>query len=349
MRHTIAVLSSLVRINRVRGFLFGLGCLLAVAPAFASGPVSSGPIEANSALIGDWEGQFVSGKAKSPTIVAQVIAIGDWKYQVNLLPDLGKGSPPYGSVEGVEKGGVITFKSDSWQGRVRGSSFTGSQTVDGKKLAFEMKKAVRLSPALGAKPPKGAVVLFDGTGFGQWQNQDPKKDIGWKILKNGVMETGPKTGSLITKRKFRDMRLHVEFRLPLMPEARGQGRGNSGVYIMTSYELQVLDSYGLARYNNECGGIYKAMAPYVNMCAPPLQWQSYDIEFHGARFDKKGNKTANARISVRHNGVFIHKDREIPHPTGAAGKRPEPKEPDHLLLQDHGNAVQFRNIWLVEL
>ena len=134
------------------------------------------------------------------------------------------------------------------------------------------------------------------------------------------------------------------------PNVKGQGRGNSGVYIQRRYEVQILDSYGLPRKNNECGSIYKTRAPDKNVCKKPGEWQSYDITFRAARFDGEGKnakKVKNARITVRHNGVMIHDDVDVPNKTGAG--RPEGPEPGPILLQEHGNKVEFRNIWIEPL
>ena len=150
-----------------------------------------------------------------------------------------------------------------------------------------------------------------------------------------------------SKRESRDFTLHLEFRTPFMPAARGQGRGNSGVYLQDRYEVQVLDSFGLAGKNNECGGIYGQREPRLNMCYPPLAWQTYDMEFTAARFDDSGNKTSNARVTVSHNGVKIYDDVELPSltPGGASSEKPGIGP---LKLQDHKNPVHFRNIWIVE-
>ncbi len=168
----------------------------------------------------------------------------------------------------------------------------------------------------------------------------------WTI-KNGVMEVLPGSGSLATKKKFKDYQLHLEFRSPYRPNAKGQARGNSGIYNQGRYEFQVLDSYGLSGEDNECGGIYKVARPLVNMCAPPMQWQSYDITFRGPRIDKQGKLIENVRITVIHNGVLIHDKLEIPGTTGGASDM-DLHLPGPLKLQDHGDLIQYRNIWLIE-
>ncbi len=144
--------------------------------------------------------------------------------------------------------------------------------------------------------------------------------------------------------------MHIEFRLPLEPENTGQGRGNSGVFL-GAFEVQVLDSYGLPGYYNECGALYKLAAPKVNMCAPPLQWQTFDIDFTAARFDGNGELAANPRITVEHNGVTIHDDQEIHHQTSNSqtGKtKPFKSGPGAIHMQHHGHQVAYRNIWVVE-
>ena len=131
-----------------------------------------------------------------------------------------------------------------------------------------------------------------------------------------------------------------------MPQSTGQARGNSGVYVQSRYEVQVLDSFGLEGKDNECGGIYKVGKPKLNMCYPPLSWQTYDIDFAAAKYDSAGKKTANARISVEHNGVLIHDNVELPGHT--AGRSKEGPTPEPLFLQNHGNPVAYRNIWVLE-
>src|SRR5205823_7252125 len=143
-------------------------------------------------------------------------------------------------------------------------------------------------------------------------------------------------------KKFGDFQLHVEFNVPYMPKAKGQARGNSGVYLDGTYELQVLDSYGLKSQDNDCGAIYKQVAPSVNACKPPLQWQTYDVTFQKARVE--GDKVVKkARITVEQNGIKIIDNAEISPTPGGVNTKEGADGP--LLLQDHGDDVQFRNIW----
>jgi len=190
--------------------------------------------------------------------------------------------------------------------------------------------------------PADAVVLFDGKDLANWVYVDSGKPAEWKV-ENGYMEV--KGGNIRSKQEFGDHQLHVEFCLPRMDGASGQGRANSGVYVHGSYEIQVLDSYGLAPGGGDCGAIYGVGPPMTNACRPPEHWQSYDIFFRAPRFDEKGNKTSNARMSVMQNGVWIHVNVEVPGPTAASMSR-DVKAPGPVMLQDHGSPVRFRNVWV---
>jgi hypothetical protein len=214
---------------------------------------------------------------------------------------------------------------------------------DLKILKPEDKQDVKDTP-----PPSGAIVLFDGKNLDQWASRnDPKKPAPWKLVEGGAVQAGG--GDVITKEKFDGhLKLHVEFRVPYMPKATGQARGNSGVYLQGRYEVQVLDSYGLDSKDNDCGAVYGIAKPLVNACKAPTVWQSYDIDFTAPTF-VDGKKAEPARISVLHNGIKIHDAVKITTDNTTAGLGGDPSKPGPILLQDHGNPVQFRNIWLVQI
>lgn len=329
---------------------------VAVAVLFAVGAFCHAAPSAVDPAMGDWEGIGKSSEGVTTKIVAQVIALDGGVYRANLLGDFDRRVRPLGVLEGKRAGDRIVLNpvpgagnpANRWKGEIAAGLFKGS--VDGLlKGTFELKRTERLSPTLGQKPPQGAAVLFDGNDMSEWHHPTSGggKLAAWKIVDGGIMEIAPKSGSLVTKRKLGDFRLHLEFRTPFLLGKAGQGKGNSGIYIHGRYEVQILDSYGQEGRNNECGALYTFAAPRVNMCAPPNQWQTYDITFKAPRIDARGKKTANARVTVIHNGVTVHDDLELPHPTGAARKKPEVSS-GGLVLQDHGNPVQFRNIWVVE-
>lgn len=195
---------------------------------------------------------------------------------------------------------------------------------------------------LGQKPPEGAVVLFNGEDLEGWVKANGKGPAEWDV-EDGILTVAPRKGSIRTEKTFGDFQLHLEFNIPYMPKARGQARGNSGVYLDGAYELQVLDSYGLKPQDNDCGAIYKQVVPAVNACKPPLQWQTYDITFHKAKVE--GDKVVKkARVTVLQNGIKIIDDAEISVTPGGVGTKEGEDGP--IMLQDHGNEVQYRNLWL---
>jgi hypothetical protein len=315
--------------------------------------------------MGDWQGSVTLGDQKQ-TVAVYMIPLDDGRYEGRFVADFSRRGPYLYRLRGQIRNGQLRFMDDipldasqivettakgvvfgaslwtgSLGGEVAGGSVAGRQTG-----SFELHKTQRISPTLGQHAPGDAVVLLDGSNLDQWQTRNGQP-CGWKLLPGGAMEVG-KGGDAVSKEKFGDHQLHLEFRLAYMPRASGQGRSNSGVYLQTRYECQVLDSYGLEGLDNECGGFYQICQPRVNMCAPPLQWQSYDITFHMAKIGANGKKTANARVTVVHNGVVIHDNFELPHPTpGGMDNKEGTAAP--LLLQDHGNPVQYRNIWVKRL
>lgn len=199
---------------------------------------------------------------------------------------------------------------------------------------YSFTKIERQSPTLGQSVPKGAIALFvDGKA----------SDLFERVVVNEEAQT---LWSEAWTKPFeqRSYLLHIEFMLSYMPTAKGQSRANSGVYIDERYECQILDSFGLDGKNNECGGFYQQAEPKVNVCFPPLQWQTYDIDYTPAVFDTDGKKAADAILTVKHNGVVIHDAVKLAKET--PGRKKEGSETNGLYLQGHGNKVQFRNIWL---
>jgi hypothetical protein len=212
---------------------------------------------------------------------------------------------------------------------------------------FMASKPEDLKDAESTPPPAGANILFDGKDFSKWLKRDGKSEVKWTLRDGGIMEGVKGHGDIITKEKFDGkFKLHVEFRVPYVPNGKGQDRGNSGVYVQGRYEVQILDSYGLKSQNNDCGAIYGVAAPKVNACKAPTVWQTYDIEYTAPKFENK-KKTEPARMTVYHNGVKIHEDTPIPVDNTTAGLGGDPSTPGPIMLQDHGHTVQFRNIWLV--
>jgi hypothetical protein len=199
------------------------------------------------------------------------------------------------------------------------------------------------------RPPSDAMALFDGKDLSQWLGEDgqPAK---WKVT-DGAMEVVPHTKSIHTRQPFGDCQLHVEFREPVPPSGEGQERGNSGVFLMGLYEIQVLDSYDNKTYaDGEAAAVYGQFPPQVNASRPAGQWQMYDVIFHGPRFSD-GKLLRPARVTVLHNGVLVQDNVELSGPTAHHDRPPYKATPDKLplSLQDHGNPVRFRNIWIREL
>ncbi len=281
------------------------------------------------------QGEYVGETQDKAKLGSEVIARGNGNFQVNFLPgglrgeggDYAKHIDATAKTEGEKT--TVASKDGKWTATISGNVMTGKT---GEGTGFTLKREVRVSKTMGAKPKDAALVLFDGKNADEWQN--------------GKMVDGNLLGSdVASKAAFKNFKLHVEFRLSFMPFQKDQQRSNSGVYLQHRYEVQVLDSFGLKGEDNECGGIYTLHKPLVNMCYPPLTWQTYDVDFTAAKFED-GKRTAKARATVYHNGVLIHDNVELNGPTG--GGRPEDEKAGPIFLQGHGGQVQFRNIWIAE-
>jgi hypothetical protein len=285
-------------------------------------------------MAGEYVGE-VMAKDGGKTIGAQVVAQGGGKFMVVMmeggLPGEGWDGKSRVELEGKVEGAevVVGKEGEIYTGRIGPGIFAG-QAKGGQ--GFSLSRVERKSPTLGAKAPQGATVLFDGENVEQLE--------GAKVGGHKYLLAGAKT-----KRAFGDFKLHAEFLVPFMPSSKMESRGNSGVYIQERYEIQILDSFGLKPAANQCGGIYKQVAPMVNMSFPPLVWQTFDIDFEAAKWEGD-QKTKNAVVSVRHNGVLVHDRVEIKAKTGQ-GKAEGP-EARPILFQNHGDPVYFRNIWIVE-
>jgi hypothetical protein len=198
--------------------------------------------------------------------------------------------------------------------------------------------------------PADAAVLFDGTDLGQWEDGKggPAR---WKV-ENGYAEVVAETGSIRTNKGFGDCQLHIEWAAPIEVKGESQERGNSGVFLMDTYEVQVLDSYDNRTYaDGQAAAVYGQYPPLVNACRKPGEWQSYDIIFHRPRFDAAGELLQPARMTLLHNGVLVQDNVELTGPTAHKARPPYKAHADKLplSLQDHGNPVRYRNIWLREL
>ena len=306
------------------------------------------------------QGEYVGTIGGVLPVGVQVIALGKHEFEgvffTGGLPGAGwnegtvfhiKGRTHEGETDfhGIH-GDRLKFPHTNFRGSIRGGVFTGEAQTFRNRLedvTFRLAKVRRSSPTLGRRPPKRAIVLFDGSSVEEWRNG--------RIVDDRLLDVNTKS-----RRDFGSVLIHLEFRCPFMPTARGMGRGNSGVYVKNEWEVQIVDSFGWHHENRKferlsgfgrCGGIHEMVAPRINMSFPPLAWQTYDIEFTMARFDDSGKKIVPAMMTVLHNGVVIHDKYVLPRlPPEEDEWQERSKGP--IYLQGHGSPVRYRNIWVVE-
>lgn len=317
---------------------FGIGmfCFAGLAGAQQKPPV-----------MGIWQGSFENANAPK-FIEARITPWGGNTYRAvfHIGSDV-KGAKRYetehGRAVGPMKDGIAEFQIEGVEGRLLTARVEGEVLKGnlGGKNPFTLNRVWLQSPTLGKQPPPGAVVLMDGKSLDEWRVQPH-----WVIDGEGAAHIAG--SSILTNKQLGTGIYHVEFKCPIMPSDRGQARGNSGVYLQGRYEVQVLDSFGDVPKDNQCGGIYQIATPLVNASLPPGEWQTYDINFRAPQIDANGNKTANARITVHHNGIMIHDDIELPEITGGAISDKEAAL-GPLLFQDHSDQVRFRNVWVAPL
>lgn len=305
------------------------------------------------ALQGEYWGYITTGQTSNEFFGLQVVALGQSRFDAKLLPGGLPGNGWTGNAL-LKLTGNRTDKSLALAGSpfsITVDATTQAATVrksDAEPVVGTLTRVTRSSCTLGAVVPAGGGLLFGGGSQYAPDSQGKPLDLAalcWqtaKVTDEGLLLSGTKT-----RHVYQDFRLHVEYRLPFLPNARGQSRANSGVYLNSHQEVQILDSFGLEGANNEAGALYKFKTPDINMALPPLTWQTYDISYRSARFDAQGNKCENTRISVVHNGVIVQNNVEIDRPTGAGAK--ETPELLPINLQDHGSPVVFRNIWIAPL
>ena len=316
--------------------VIGFG-LLVSSIACAKGPTYTDPEKTDTdfAYQGEYSGT-IDADGEKVKVGVQVIALGEGKFRsvafIGGLPGDGWNGEEKRSLAGELKDGSVIFEDDHARGEIK----DGKLHVSAKEsnAVGTLDKVIRQSPTLGKSAPAGAVVLFDGTSADNF--------------KGGQVQDGLLQAGCTSKQTFGSHQLHIEFRLPYQPQDRGQARGNSGIYLQGRYECQMLDSFGLDGKQNECGGLYSVKDPDLNMCFPPLTWQTYDIDYTAGTYDDGGKVASNPRVTIRHNGVLIHDDVELPgeRSTTAAPSKPG-NAPGPIYLQNHGNPVVYRNIWVV--
>ena len=293
-------------------------------------------VDADFHIQGEYSGNVTQANGWCRPVGLQVVALGDGKFDALWYPGGLPGNGYDGStrlkLSGQRAGDKVVLAGDGQTVELQPGYAASVKNPTGF-IVGNLSPMHRYSLTAGAAPPANAIVLFDG------KHTDRLKNA--KVTPDGLLEIGCETLDPV-----QNFTLHAEFRTPYMPHAKGQARGNSGFYLQKRYEVQVLDSFGLELQFNDCASLYRFKAPDLNMSFPPLSWQTYDIDFTAPKFDADGKRTTKGRITVRHNGIVVHNDLELENKTG--GGSPEGPNPLPILFQNHGNAVHFRNAWLID-
>ncbi|MBN2139042.1 MAG: DUF1080 domain-containing protein [Sedimentisphaerales bacterium] len=294
-------------------------------------------------IMGQYKGTFYPDSTVKMNATACVVDEGDNRYRIAIKAESGDPAIEGAAVEiyGNLNGEQFEINSRAggygWKGEINNGHLSARSEYG---QHFELDWIESKSPNAEMKPPQDAIILLpykpgEKADLSAWTNGN------WEALDDGVMQIARGKGANRTKQSFSDIKhYHIEFKLPLEPKGRGQGRANSGAYLLDSYEVQILDSFGLVHTSGDCGGLYNLARAKVNASLPPEVWQTYDITFRAARLDDNGDVKEHPRITVIHNGIKIHDNQEIPR------NRHRTKGP--FQLQDHGHPIQFRNIWVVE-
>jgi hypothetical protein len=286
-------------------------------------------------IVGDWQGTGYVAQVFLPDAAVPA------SYQVNVLRAFDSPERPIVVLHGQRSGADVTLSGEGWSGTITPGKLALKHAAD----AVELAPVERKPPTLGARPPVGAVVLFDGSSMDAFANKKGKDWLvedgpaPWKMV-DGALEVVPGTGGgIISHQKFGDCHVHAEFRTLGAPT-------NSGIYLQTRYEVNINETYG-SLDGTPNGGLDNCtdVKPRVRASRPPLVWQTLDIDFMAPRFDAAGKKTASARATVFLNGVTLYDQQELNPPKGAAGRLGEAAT-GPIMLQEHGMAVQFRNIWI---
>lgn len=314
-------------------------------------PPTEGAAAIDFSLVGEYVGDLTTANADEPAeqstdnrensptshrLGVQIRNLGDGEFEARVFQGGLPGQDGFQNDEpmvliGRRSGETLVLSGGPW---AMFAGHDGCKIIDASGTALAtLDRVQRRSPTLGAPPPEGAIVLFDGKDASAFTNGE--------ISAHGLLKQGADVHEMLG-----DFNLHVEFRIPHMPKFRDQQRGNSGLYLQSRYECQVLDSFGDANVFNGLGALYRFKSPKINMAFPPLSWQTYDIHFTGARFAADGSKLRNARVTSWVNGVMVQDNEELSGPTGAGKDESATLLPTRI--QDHGDPVRFRNIWAID-